>query len=42
MHKKFTDFNNAHKHYKYKLPESEILDLVENVCKGEVFEEWVI
>lgn len=39
MYKKFDEFNKAHKNYKYKLPESEIIDLVENVCKGEVYQE---
>ena len=36
---KFSEFNEAHKSLKYNLPESEILDITEDVCSGETYSQ---
>ena len=38
LYEKFEEFNRIHKHYKYKLPEVEILELTEAVCSNK--ETW--
>ena len=38
MFDKFDDFNRIHKHYKFKLPESETIDLVEKACHSDNFQ----
>lgn len=38
----FTKFNDQRKRYKYDLPESELIDLVEQVCIGDpAWKEYV-
>jgi hypothetical protein len=40
LYKKFTDFNAKNKQFKYKLPESEVIDLIESVCSWQTFEHY--
>ena len=35
LHSHFKKFNEVHKHYRYDLPESEILDIVDGVCNDK-------
>lgn len=42
MHVQFTEFNDLKKFYKYDLPESELIDLVDTICIGEAaWKEYV-
>jgi len=35
LYSNFKKFNELHKHYKNDLPESEILDIVDDVCNNK-------
>ena len=35
LYNHFEEFNRVNKHYKYNLPESEVLDITERLCGGE-------
>jgi len=35
LHLNFKTFNEMHKQYKYNLPESEIIDIVDDVCNNK-------
>lgn len=35
LHLKFKTFNEMHRHYNYNLPESEIIDIIDDVCNNK-------
>lgn len=40
FYSKYKEFNDLHKHYQFQLPESEVLDLTENICTVETFDRY--